>query len=58
MKTEEEANMKSTINSPMVNVVIQLFNQLGKVDRMKVAERIGKQTLAERWDGYGCRIAG
>lgn len=42
--------MKSTINSPTVNVVIQLFNQLGKADRMKVAERIGKQTLAERWD--------
>lgn len=42
--------MKTTINSPSVSAVIQLFNQLGKADRIKVAERIGKQTFAERWD--------
>ncbi|WP_353127575.1 hypothetical protein [Parapedobacter pyrenivorans] len=42
--------MKTTINAPSVNAVIRLFNQLGKTDRIKVAERIGKQTFADRWD--------
>lgn len=39
-----------TMNSPSVKAVIQLFNQLGKADRVKVAERISKQTFAERWN--------
>lgn len=42
--------MKTTVNSPTVRAVIQLFNQLGKSDRIKVAERIGKQTFADWWD--------
>ncbi len=42
--------MKTTINNPSVSAVIRLFNQLGKADRIKVAERIGKQTFSERWD--------
>ncbi|WP_257666993.1 hypothetical protein [Parapedobacter tibetensis] len=42
--------MKTTINAPSVNAVIRLFNQLGKTDRIKVAERIGKQTFVDRWD--------
>ena len=29
---------------------MRLFNQLGKADKVKVANRIGKQTFVERWN--------
>lgn len=48
--------MKTTINTPTVSAIIQLFNQLGKADQMKVAERIGKQTFAERWDAMDATL--
>lgn len=45
-----------TMNSPSVKAVIQLFNQLGKADRVKVAERIGKQAFAERWSAMDATL--
>ncbi len=39
-----------TISAPSVNAVLRLFNQLNQADKVKVAQRIGKQTFAERWD--------
>lgn len=45
-----------TINAPSVNAVIRLFNQLCKADRVTVAERIGKQTFAERWNAMDATL--
>lgn len=39
-----------TVNTPAVSAVMRLFNQLGKADRVRVAEDIGKQIFAEWWN--------
>lgn len=45
-----------TIDVPSVRAVLRLFNQLGKADRIKVAERIGKQTFEARWDAIDATL--